>query len=226
MAIIPSTDKFFSHSENVNTTIGGPASAQEESHWYTMQDIVDTVGGGGGSTQKVFTALLTQTGDDEPVSTSDGTLTIGVTYYIETNNNGGNFLNVGAPSNDVGTYFIATGTTPTSWGATPGNPANIKLNSNSGAPVATVLENTIGNVYFLYDTTGYYYLLSDGLFTVGKSWTPTVQIFNDTAGLRNGEICEIREGDSSTYNIVVFDQTGAGTNNQLTNTPIEVRVYN
>ena len=53
MAIIPNGSKFFSQSQNVNTEYGGSKALKEESKWYTMQDIADTVGGGGGSSVKL-----------------------------------------------------------------------------------------------------------------------------------------------------------------------------
>jgi hypothetical protein len=169
---------------------------------------------------KVYTALLTQSGGDEQLSLVNAPLTIGVTYTIVNNgDNNYDFINVGAPNNLDGTRFVATGTTPTAWGSAD-------LNYNTGAPVVTVLENTIGNVWFTYDSVGYYYANSNGLFLQDKSWIPTIQIFNDTAGLRDGEICEIRYGNSNEYNIVTFDQSGTSVNSKLQNTPIEIRVYN
>jgi len=167
---------------------------------------------------KVFTALLTQNGGFTPQTQQGGLLTVGVTYYININT-GADFTNIGAPDNLVGTYFIATGTTPNSWGSG-------ELGYNTGDPVATVLENTIGNVWISWDNVGTYTITSNGLFTVDKSWTPTIQIFNDTAGLRDGEICEIRQASSNQYFITTYDQTGAPVDSKLLNTPIEIRVYN
>ena len=174
---------------------------------------------------KVYTALLTQSGGDDPMSLDTGLLTIGATYYINNDSSGMDFTNVGSPNNNIGTSFVATGTTPNSWGSQQGT-ANATLQYNTAAPVVTVLENTIGNVWFTYDDVGYYYAHSNGLFPQDKSWTPTIQIFNDTAGLRDGEICEIRYNNSNRYNIATFDQSGTNVNNKLENTPIEIRVYN
>jgi hypothetical protein len=36
-------------------------------------------------------------------------------------------------------------------------------------PVPTVLENTIGNIWFTYFSTGQYYINSNGLFTINKT---------------------------------------------------------
>jgi hypothetical protein len=219
MAIIPANEKVFMVSNGTNTTYGGSAALKAMQQWYTMQDVIDTVGGGGGGTYQVFTALLSQNGSSDPNSQGDGDLVIGRTYYINTNNNGGNFLNVGAPSNDVGTYFIATGTTPTSWGATPGNLSNINLIFNLGAPVATILENTIGDVYFIYDSDGYYYLLSAGLFTPDKT-----AILGGFANTDTGVFVNFRR--LSADEILILSGDPAPANGYLDNLTIEIRVYN
>lgn len=46
MAIIPVNEKVFMVSNNTNTTYGGSAALQAMNQWYTMQDVIDTVGGG------------------------------------------------------------------------------------------------------------------------------------------------------------------------------------
>ena len=102
---------------------------------------------------KSYVALLTQSGGDNVEGISGTPLTIGRTYRIDTSDApSGNwdFTNVGAPNNDIGTYFIATGTTANNWGT------NIVLGYNTGAPVVTVLENTIGNIWFTYTDVGRY----------------------------------------------------------------------
>lgn len=94
-------------------------------------------------TYRVYTALLTQSNGDGPSMLNDEPLTIGVTYQItDQGGSGWDFTNVGAPNNNTGTYFVATGTTPNSWGD-----LGVSLNFNTGAPVVTVLENTIGNIW-------------------------------------------------------------------------------
>ena len=171
---------------------------------------------------KVFTALLTQSGGDGGgLYVYDGTPTvIGVTYAITANDdNLADFTNIGAPNNNVGTKFIATGTTPANWGT------YAELEYNTGAPVATVLENTIGNVWFTYNTFGNYTINSNDLFTEIKTVSPN----NQTACFNIG-------GDSF-YNLVIQRQTtnevelatvsdGLETiDDQLTSKLIEIRVY-
>ena len=98
---------------------------------------------------KVYTALVSQSGSSATYSISEGELTIGVTYRIDDNSDGLDVTNVGAPDNDLGTYFVATGVDPNYWGTG-------LLSYNPGTPVVTVLENTIGNVWFKYVNVGTY----------------------------------------------------------------------
>ena len=171
MAIIPSTAKVLNQYENVNTTYGGSKAMKAQSKWYTMQDVEDTINAN--KPYKVFTALLTQSGGDDPAVLSNSDLTIGVTYEIKTLSSGSyDFTNVGAPNNDIGTYFVATGTTPNDWGSA-------SLNYNPGAPVATILENTIGNIWFQYIDVGRYGIYSVDLFDDLKTFINGARLSND-----------------------------------------------
>jgi hypothetical protein len=46
MAIIPADEKVFMVDKRTNTVYGGSAALQAMQQWYTMQDVIDTVGGG------------------------------------------------------------------------------------------------------------------------------------------------------------------------------------
>jgi hypothetical protein len=162
-------------------------------------------------TYKVYTALLTQSGGDEPKYTQSGGLDIGVTYRIDDNAGSPDFTNVGAPNNNVGTYFVATGTTPTSWG-------EAGLSYNSGAPVVTLLENTIGNIWFTYNNEGVYGINSGGLFFENKSWSINVLI------LQASVYSFLEWRNFNEFRIQTINGTLA--NDLLLNTPIEIRVYN
>jgi hypothetical protein len=170
---------------------------------------------------KVYTALLTQTGGDAPTSIYSGELIIGATYTINDNlGSGWDFTNVGAPNNDLYTSFVATGTTPNSWGI------DGQLDYNEGAPVATVLENTIGNVWFTYEGIGYYKVNSNVLFINNKTIVSNIESCIINAGYTNQIYTTLP--DSSTIN--VYTSQGASisesSDNQLQNKPIEIRVYN
>ena len=222
MAIIPVDEKVFMVSNSTNTTYSGSASLKAMNEWYTMQDVTNTV-----RPYQVFTALLTQSGGDTIVNIcSDAIqpLSIGVTYFIDDNSNGGDFTNVGAPNNNQGTFFIATGTTPNSWGVSP-EQGLVCLQYNQGAPVATVLENTIGNIWFTCADIGYYIIYSNGLFTQGKTFLTVGSLSESSSDDPFGEAL-FNYGDSDTLAVYTFDKFNTLIDNQLIITPIEIRVYN
>jgi hypothetical protein len=143
-------------------------------------------------------------------------LVIGTTYVIN-NNIGGiaDFTNVGAPNNNAGTYFVATGTTPNNWGVV----GDVDLGYNTGAPVVTVLENTIGDVYWVYYGLGVYTANLNGSFLVDKTisfitgnsagdgWV----FFTDYSFLPNA------------LGLSQYDSTGSSVDNCICQ--IEIRVY-
>lgn len=209
MAIIPANEKAFMVTNGTNTTYGGSAALKAMQQWYTMQDISDSI-----QPYQVFTALLTQSGGDDVSGIYEGLLTVGQTYTILDMSNG-SFTGVGAPNNNVGTSFIATGTTP-NWGTDSGT----GVSYNNGAPVATVLENTIGNVWFTYFTQGMYTMNSNSLFTSNK-----------TIGFAGGQQFGNSSGDpvygmyQNNVNEIGID-TPSGNDGYLNGAPIEIRVYN
>jgi hypothetical protein len=169
---------------------------------------------------KVYTALLTQNGTSTESSISAGTLTIGVTYFINQDSTGMDFTNVGAPNNNVGTAFVATGTTPNSWGSG----ADYTLAYDEGAPVVTVLENTIGNIWFTYGGAGVYEAESIALFTENKTFALFGGAYSDT-NTQSGISCDNSSLTDSLLPFSVFFD-GSLTNSHLLKTPIEIRVYN
>ena len=168
------------------------------------------------SNYKVFAALLTQSGVSDISVIDSGSLTIGVTYNISSIGGNSDFTNVGAPNNDLGTYFIATGTTPSSWGGS-------ELTFDLGAPVAIILANTIGNIWFTYVSIGYYKVDSNGLFTDNKT-TVSINLMGDDASTEAKCIACI---GGSNYNGISTGLPGGAANGILNRlTPIEIRVYN
>lgn len=216
MAIIPSDKKVFMVSTGTNTTYGGSAALQAMNQWYTMQDVTNTV-----RPYQVFTALLTQSGGDGPDNIVSGNTVIGVTYQIDGSITGDDFRNIGGPlitymGEFQGYAFVATGTTPTVW--TNGT----SLNFNTGAPVVTVLENTIGNIWFTYNGTGIYNVNSSGLF-VDKTF---MELFNVTSAINNSSGSPfIGLGLLENSNLLII-QSVSLTDGDMYNTPIEIRVYN
>ena len=118
---------------------------------------------------KVYTALVTQNGGGSDAPIGSGELTIGVTYRIDDNSDGLDMTNVGAADNDIGTYFVATGVDPNYWGSGT-------LIYNTGTPVVTVLENTIGNVWFNYVNVGVYTINLPNIVALDKIFTMCGQV--------------------------------------------------
>jgi hypothetical protein len=170
------------------------------------------------SSYKVFTALLTQNGASNPQDINSGNLTIGVTYFIN-NNIMGDFTNVGAPNNDNGTYFVATGTTPTDWGI---NLSGDTLTFDTATPTVKILENTIGNIWFQYDGPGLYRVRSNGLFISNKT---AAFITSQPAGAGFGVVSGAFISSGSTINLATQTPSG-GIDGNLNSTTIEIRVYN
>jgi hypothetical protein len=165
---------------------------------------------------KIFTALLTQNGGDDPYNIGGGNLIIGATYQIVDNSGSADFTNVGAPNNNVDTYFIATDTTPNNWGSGT-------LLYNAGAPVAIVLENTIGNVAFTYQSIGNYACRSEGNFKQDKT---TISI--DTVG-QNGNVPTVIIGnttDNDENKFSIFTDKLGLTDGMLIKNRLEIKVYN
>jgi hypothetical protein len=178
---------------------------------------------------KVYTALLTQNGTSSTVNATSGLLIVGVSYLIDVYNAGDDFSNVGGPAAGLqgewdGYSFVATGTTPNNWNNLSG------LDYNEGAPVATVLENTIGNIWFTYNDAGIYdVFISDAFFTQNKTYL-TIELYStnlDGQGTFRNSFYYNDNGVARINTQASSDgYTWAFTNNILNGTPIEIRVYN
>ena len=219
MAIIPAEEKVFMVSNSTNTTYSGSAALKAMQQWYTMEDVTNTV-----RPYQVFTALLTQNGEGDILTVYVGTdygpnqLTIGITYTIAGNDTT-DFTNVGAPNNDVGTSFIATGTNPNN----QNDNGQTYLDYNTGAPVANILENTIGDVWFTYNDAGNYFCNSIELFTTSK----TFGLITPNTNFTNTPFFSIEIGASTASFIqILTSDNGTFSDDLLFNTPIEIRVYN
>lgn len=164
---------------------------------------------------KVFTVLLSQEGTPDIQTISEASLVIGRTYQIDDNGNYTvDFTNVGAPNNNVGTFFIATGDTPNSWGNEG------VLTFDSGAPVVKILEDTINTLWLTYAEVGAYSIESDELFERRKTW------YNTTPADITGPtlVSVTRKND---YAIIINSSSeGSLADGILDNIPVEIRIYN
>lgn len=159
---------------------------------------------------KVYTALLTQYSPATGIVL--GPLYIGGRYTITTADDG-DFANVGALANTQGTIFIATGTTPTSFGTA-------KLDRD-GAPIVTVLQNTIGNIVWSYGSLGEYSATLANSFPLDKTIVlGLIMDWNNGEPFAGVTIANINYIIVNTYNF-----SGVNNDNGLYNTSIEIRVY-
>jgi len=177
------------------------------------------------SKYKAFTALLTQSGESNYVDATSGPLIAGFSYNIDIYNAGDDFSNVGGPAAGLqgewdGYSFLATGVTPTNW-----NNSSLLI-YNEGAPVATVLENTIGDIWFTYFNVGSYGLYSNGLFVNSKTFSPNTGTVNYSA-ITEQYALECIYQSNDWVSIATFETlTGSGLNDSLNYKFIEIRVYN
>jgi hypothetical protein len=165
---------------------------------------------------------LTQNGgDNQEYLNFPLLLIIGRTYKITSNAASADFTNVGAPNNNINTYFVATGETPAVWGEG-------ELEYNGGAPVATVLENTIGNIWFTYDSDGQYYVNSDALFISNKTalFGGSTYYADDTTCSFGFNFANNNLDTSSLLIQSIVINADTRTDDIFKNAPIEIRVYN
>ena len=118
---------------------------------------------------KVFKALVTQNGGYNLKGYTYGSgpeNPSGITFEIY-NNDGGtaDFTNIGAPDNEIGTKFVSIGGNPNSWGVNMVG----ELTYDQGAPVVTVLEDTIGGIWFQRNGAGEYQVFFSSLFVIDKT---------------------------------------------------------
>ena len=167
---------------------------------------------------EVYTALLTQSGGSNILpGYGDEMFTIGVTYTIIANPDNYDLTIYGAPNNNVGTSFVSNQTTVLPY------TTSLEFEYDTGAPVVTVLENTIGGIWFTYNSSGVYLGTSDGLFTENKTFFLLQNTSDNNPNIVDAIIFRANN-DILTIRTL---QSGSGyENNWLYNTPIEIRVYN
>ena len=213
MAIIPSDEKVFMVSNSTNTIYGGSAALKAMQQWYTMEDVTNTV-----RPYQVFTALLTQSGGDDPQSQLSGAVQKGVTYFVDGGTIGvTDFSNVGGQFQTPETgsyYFVAT------INGLPNEYGGASADYNQGAPVATVLENTIGNIWFTYNNVGIYSINSSELFIENKVICSFLNVFPTFMVYNENQLVNFERTNKDILALV------SGYDGFMSGTPIEIRVYN
>jgi hypothetical protein len=94
--------------------------------------------------------------------------------------------------------------------------------TGSYAPVPTVLENNIGNVWFTYENSGSYKMQSNGLF-VGTIPTVT-SVFSVVENITTRYVT-VDKLNNNSLRISSFDYSLSKLDNLLNNTPVEIRIY-
>lgn len=206
---------FLSFKKN-NKDIKFDATATTDDRTYVLPNVNGTIALTSDLTPKytVFTALLTQSGGSVPATTyGDEILNEGVTYRIISNPNTYDLTPYGAPNNNVGTYFVANQTVELSF------TISLELLSNTGAPVATILENTIGNIWFTYQSTGMYKANFSTEQNINKLYASAIPSYNNDYNF-------IGTYFSNTFvGFTTLNTSFVESNGWLSQTPIEIRVY-
>jgi hypothetical protein len=143
----------------------------------------------------VFEAYVVQTGGSTPLALTSGSLTIGMSYIIDSIAGSDDFTNVGALTNDNNVRFIATGTTPNVW------TGESSISYDSASPICKyILKNTIGCTGVMYGLKGIYRLhFPSNLISMDK-------VFVEVGSLQsgNGNIVDWQYGNTEYIDIHTF----------------------
>jgi len=99
--------------------------------------------------------------------------------------------------------------------------------SGTDAPVATVLENTLGEtISFGYSSPGYYSINTTGEFPQNKTTFSIKNVINGTTVSSETYIGIFSDAlNINTIDFTTLNDFSTAVNNILLNTPIEIRVY-
>ena len=95
-------------------------------------------------------------------------------------------------------------------------------------PVATVLENTIGNIVWTRIEAGFYIATLNGAFTAGKTFLDGIVVYGASSATTNIVGGNLTVGSIDFVVMITKIISGSNINQDsvLNNTPIEIRVYN
>jgi hypothetical protein len=95
--------------------------------------------------------------------------------------------------------------------------------SGTDAPIATILENTLGvEPTWYYYSTGIYYAESFGTWKLNKTTLTVGPLFNGS----DGAFVQTKIDTEDQLYVITFDRTAHTIDDALVNTFIEIRVYN
>ena len=98
--------------------------------------------------------------------------------------------------------------------------------TGTDAPTAIVMENTIGDVEWIYLSVGQYKLQLNNAFTINKTIIFPNVSFNATVAFTDPRIIGFAdEGDDDYILVSSFNNSGLA-DNIILNFPVEIRVYN
>ena len=164
---------------------------------------------------KIFTSLLTRTGNPDYHNISSGALTKGFTYILlNSDSTTYNFTNVGGPAYPDTFSFIATDSiSPNNWGG-------VELQYDNGAPTSTILENNIGSsIWFTSaNSNGLYSINSNNKFLEDK----TILFSTAYMGINSNISTNVYFNRISNNLIQINIGEGHG---YLNKTPLEIRIY-
>lgn len=171
-----------------------------------------------GDEVRIFRALASQLGVSAINDIDDGPVEIGVSYTILAY--GGDFSNVGAPNNNLGTSFIALNSNTPTYGIS-------SLRYDSGAPKLIILKNTIGNVWCTYFGVGTYALESVNKFADSQRAKLTSGIgYGDQADGIYDIVADYSSTDDDNFYFKTFARTyDTYQNGILNNDLIEITIW-
>jgi hypothetical protein len=163
---------------------------------------IDDIRGG-----KLYAGVI----DTNIVEISSGDLVVDQAYVIKDNSGSGDFTNVGASDNLDGTYFVATGTTPTDWG----HPSAVLIDISASSVNMGELFNSLGFTPEIELDISVYY--PD--VTVGFNFPPdfeSVGHITNVPRYTDGYVYALNDAD---YNVTIVAQK------TIQKQPIQITVY-
>lgn len=158
MPIIPSGQKFHTVPAEVDTNDKGSARSNADRDIYTMQDIIDTTGGGGGATEGIDVSFIVREDPYSSVGDHEGTVltlaavgALGQVHYWD--GTGWVLANAGAVSTATGLLCLGTAAAGDALvegimqlGTVPGNAGDVLYLDTTNGTLTATAPGTSGNI--------------------------------------------------------------------------------